>query len=120
MLYIENITRNTVLVERGRIADNFWTKFRGLMGVRHLPAGEGLLIPHCDSVHTHFMRMSIDVLYIDAHNRIVDVDPAMKPWRIGRKRRGAAAVLELPSGVAFQTQSTVGDQLRISKGDTSS
>ncbi|MEZ4725733.1 MAG: DUF192 domain-containing protein [Caldilineaceae bacterium] len=119
MLHIENVTRNTVLVEQGRVANNFWTKFRGLMGVRYLPAGGGLLIPHCDSVHTHFMRMSIDVLYLDIHNRIVDVDPAMKPWRIGRKRRDATAVLEVPSGTALHTQSVIGDQLRISKGGKS-
>lgn len=116
MLHIENITRNTVLVERGRVADNFWTKFRGLMGVRQLPEGDGLLITKCDNVHTHFMRMSIDVFYVDAHNCIVDIDPAMKTWRIGRRRNTAAFVIETPRGTALRTQSTVGDQLKISIG----
>lgn len=112
MLYVENTTRNTVLVQHGRVADNFWTKFRGLMGVRHLPPGDGLLIRDCDNVHTHFMRMSIDVLYVDAHHRIVGIDPALKSWRIGRKRPGAAFVIELPSGAA--AQSAIDDQLKIS------
>ena len=116
MLHVENVTRNTVLVAQGRVADNFWTKFRGLMGVRQLPEGDGLLITKCDNVHTHFMRMPIDIFYVDDHHCIVDIDPAMKTWRIGRRRSSAAFVLEVPSGTALRTQSTAGDQLKISVG----
>ena len=65
MLQVENLTRQTLLIKQGRVADNFWTKFRGLMGVRQLPEGDGLLITKCDNVHTHFMRMPIDVFYIN-------------------------------------------------------
>lgn len=116
MLHVENMTRQTVLIKQGRVADNFWTKFRGLMGVRELPEGDGLLITKCDNVHTHFMRMPIDVFYIDKHNRIVDIDPAMKTWRIGHKRTTASFVIEAPSGTANRTQSQVGDHLKISTG----
>lgn len=116
MLQVENLTRQTVLINQGRVADNFWTKFRGLMGVRQLPAGDGLLITHCDNVHTHFMRIPIDVFYVDAQHRIVDIDPAMQTWRIGRKRATASFVIEAPSGTANRTQSQVGDHLKISTG----
>ncbi|HRW04773.1 MAG TPA: DUF192 domain-containing protein [Caldilineaceae bacterium] len=114
MLRIDNLTRNTTVIEQGRVADNFLTKFRGLMGVRHLPQGDGLLITGCNSVHTHFMRIPIDVLYIDKHNRVVDIDPSMNAWRIGRARKSASYVLEVPSGTAERTGCTVGDQLLIS------
>lgn len=113
MLSVKNVTRNTMVVEQGRVADNFWTKFRGLMGVRQLPVGDGLLIEGCDSVHTHFMRMPIDVFYIDDKQRIVGIDAAMKSWRIGRRRPTASAVLEAPSGTAARTHSTIGDQLQL-------
>ena len=114
MLRIENLTRSTTLVEQGRVADNFFTKFRGLMGVPHLPAGDGLLIAGCNSVHTHFMRMPIDILYIDNDNRVVDIDPNMGTWRICRTRKAASSVVELPSGTTARTNCTVGDQLLIS------
>ncbi|MFZ4658383.1 MAG: DUF192 domain-containing protein [Caldilineaceae bacterium] len=116
MLQVENLTRQTMLISQGRVADNFWTKFRGLMGVRQLPEGDGLLITHCDNVHTHFMRIPIDVFYIDAQHQIVDIDPAMKTWRIGRKRTAATSVIEAPSGTANRTQSQVGDHLKILTG----
>lgn len=114
MLRIQNLTRNTTLVEQGRVADNFLSKFRGLMGVRHLPQGDGLLITGCNSVHTHFMRMPIDVLYVDENHRVVGMDAEMATWRIGRTRKGASAVIEVPSGTTTRTQCAVGDQLLIS------
>ncbi len=114
MLRIENLTQNTTLVEEGRAATNFLTKLRGLMGVRHLPAGTGLLIADCNSVHTHFMRIPIDVLYIDEQHRVVDMDLEMASWRIGRTRNGAKAVIEVPSGTATRTHCSIGDQLLIS------
>ncbi len=116
MLRIENLTRNTTLVAQGRVAENFFTKFRGLMGVRALPQGGGLLIPGCNSVHTHFMKMPIDILYVDDRHCVVDIDPAMAAWRIGRTRKNAAYVVELPSGTVAQTQCNVGDQLLVSVG----
>lgn len=114
MLRIDNLTRNTTLIEQGRVADNFLTKFRGLMGVGHLPQGDGLLITGCNSVHTHFMRMPIDVLYIDNHDRVVDIDAEMATWRIGRARKAASYVVEVPGGTAERTGCSVGDQLLIS------
>ena len=114
MLRVENLTRKTTVVKEGRIAGNFLTKFRGLMGVRHLPEGSGLLITGCNSVHTHFMRIPIDVLYVDESHRVVDLDPQMATWRIGRTRKGATSVIEIPSGTATRTQCAIGDQLLIS------
>ncbi|MCB0062053.1 MAG: DUF192 domain-containing protein [Caldilineaceae bacterium] len=114
MLRIENLTRQTTLVAQGRVADNFLTKFRGLMGVRELPDGDGLLITGCNSVHTHFMRIPIDVLYVDAQHRVVGIDPEMATWRIGRTHKAATAVIEMPSGTATRTQCAIGDQLLIS------
>ena len=63
-LQIENVTRGILVVTRGRSADNFFTRFKGLMGAPCLAAGEGLLILPCNSIHTHFMRFPIDVLYV--------------------------------------------------------
>jgi uncharacterized membrane protein (UPF0127 family) len=65
MLRVENQTRGVVLVERGRVADNFWTRFRGLIGVRNLPPGDGLAIVPCNGVHCMFMSIPIDVVYVD-------------------------------------------------------
>ncbi len=113
MLSVENLTRGTALVERGRVADNIWTRFRGLMGERSLPAGDGMLITPCTSVHCMFMSIPIDVVYCDRGDRVIAVDAALKPWRIGTLHRGVHHVLELPAGQAAATGTLPGDQLSV-------
>ena len=114
MLRVENLTRKSILVDKGHVADTAWQRFKGLMGVRHLVEGDGLLIEPCDSIHTHFMRIAIDVIYLDAKHHIVHIDPAMQPWRIGRRHKTARYVLELPSGTALKSNTAIGDQLKLS------
>jgi uncharacterized membrane protein (UPF0127 family) len=110
---VENLTRGATLVTAGRVADNYWTQLRGLIGHRPLEPGEGLLIPRCNSVHTHFMRFPIDVLFVDRDHQVVAVTDTMKPWRFGRIHRRASYVIELPSGTVAGTGTRPGDQLRV-------
>ena len=113
MLQVENLTRGVALVTRGRVADNYFARLRGLIGVRNLPAGEGLLIAPCNQVHCMFMSIPIDVIYIGRDDRVLSVDHSMRPWTFGRLVRGAKRVLELPAGTAKATGTVNGDQLRI-------
>jgi uncharacterized membrane protein (UPF0127 family) len=113
MLQVENKTRNVSLVSKGRVANNFFTRLRGLVGVKNLPAGDGLLIQPCNQIHCMFMSIPIDVLYIGSDGRVLAVDVAMRPWAMGRMIRGAKSVLELPAGTIAATGTTIGDQLQI-------
>ena len=110
-LQIDNLTRNSSLVTAGRVADGFWTRFVGLMGAKGLAGGEGLLLTRCNSIHTHFMRFPIDVLYVSRELAVVHVDRAMAPWCFGRIHRGSHFVVELPDGAAEGTE--VGDVLAV-------
>jgi hypothetical protein len=113
MLRVKNVTRNTLLIKEGRVADTIWRRLRGLIGVRQMLPGDGILISPCHSIHTHFMSIPIDVLYVDKHHRIVHIDKNMQTWRFGRWHRHAQYVLEVPSGVADQSHAAIGDQLNI-------
>ena len=84
---------------RARVADSFWSRGVGLLGRRSLPPAEGLLIRPCSSVHTLFMRFTIDVVYLDEAWRVVKVVHRLKPWRFSAGR-GAKMVLELQGGEA--------------------
>lgn len=108
---IINATRGCVLVSSGRIADNYWTRLRGLIGAQPLAPGEGLLISPCTSVHTHFMGFPIDVLYVNGDHEIVDIDANLAPWRFGRFYKRVRYVVELPAGTAEETGTAVGDRL---------
>lgn len=81
------------------------------MGARSLEPGEGLLIRPCNSIHTHFMRFPIDVLYVSRADRVIAIDENMGPWRFGRIQRGARYVVELPAGTVAATGTEVGDKV---------
>lgn len=113
MLHVNNLSKNVTLVDGGRVADNRWTRLKGLIGVKELPPGDGLLITPCSGVHCMFMSIPIDVLYVDDGDRVVAVDAHMKPNAIGRPKKGSRYVIELPAGTAHQTGTDVGDQLQV-------
>ena len=98
------------LVCRARVASSFLARFRGLMLTASLEPGTGLLFPRTSSVHTHFMRYPIDVVFLDADGRVVSIRPSLRPWRFA-SARGARSVLELPPGEAARVGLSEGDVL---------
>jgi uncharacterized membrane protein (UPF0127 family) len=110
---VQNQTRRTFLITRGRLARTFWARFKGLMRHPGLAEGEGLILKGEKSIHTFFMRFPIDVVYADRSWQVVYLDPAMMPNRIGPLVIRAAYVLEMPVGVIQTTGTAVGDQLTV-------
>ncbi len=78
-------------------ADNFVDRLAGYM-FRSRPHKEGFLFEPAPAIHTFFMRFRLDVIFLDADNRIIRIYRDLAPWRhtafIFRSRR----TLELPAG----------------------
>ena len=108
---VTNLTRNTLLAVRALRAATFASRFKGLMGVASLPVGEGLHIEPCTGIHTFFMRLPIDAIFLDASLQIVEVCHAMAPWRMSRIYPNARSVLEIPAGVSLASRTVPGDRL---------
>ncbi len=110
---IVNQTRNRVLAERAELARSFWARGRGLMGRTSLPESYALIIYPELSIHTFFMRIPIDVLFVDRDNRVVKLREAMPPSRpfAGVAPWHGRYVIEMPAGVIQATGTAVGDQL---------
>jgi uncharacterized membrane protein (UPF0127 family) len=100
----------TVVCAECRVARSFFARLRGLMAAARLPAGSGLLLPRTRSVHTHFMRFPIDVVFLDADNRIVSITASLRPWRAAASKR-ARAVLELAANECERLGLREGDVL---------
>lgn len=83
---LRNAQTDTIALPRVRLADNFWSRFRGLQLVRSLPENEGLLFVTGSesrtntSIHMFFMFFAIAVVWLDASGKVVDTCLA-KPWR---------------------------------------
>lgn len=68
-----------------------------------------LLIPKCSAVHTWFMRVPIDIVFLDDAGIVVSIRESVRPWRVRLGPSRATAVLELPGGHARQIGLVVGD-----------
>jgi uncharacterized protein len=98
--------------ERCLLAETPLTRLKGLLGRDHLKQGEGLLLRPASSIHTFFMRFSIDVVWLDRDLRVLEVTHDLRPWRTAA-RREAKGALELPAGQAAALGLAPGDRLAL-------
>lgn len=111
---VTNGTKQTLLADDASDADTFFSRFKGLMGVTDFPMGRGLHILPCTSIHTFFMKVPIDALFLDRERIVVSVYHALRPWRMSRFHPRAHSVLELPAGTALASRTEAGDRLEFS------
>jgi len=97
-----------VICSRCEIADSPLRRMRGLLGRDSLESDQGMLFRPAGSIHTFFMRFSIDVVFCDRELRVLGVERALRPWRMAG-RRGAKVVVELSPGAAGAVET--GDRL---------
>jgi uncharacterized membrane protein (UPF0127 family) len=110
---ITNIENDAVLASKARIADNFFTRLKGLIGKKTMSDGEALIISPCSMVHCVGMKMKIDVLFVTDSGKIIKIIAAMYPGQISPYVRKARYVVELPAGQAAQTETKEGDRIKL-------
>jgi uncharacterized membrane protein (UPF0127 family) len=103
-----------VLADEADLADTSAKRRTGLLKHTELQLGEALWIVPCESVHSFFMKFTIDVLYLDRVKKVRGVRHEMKPWRLSACLP-AHSVLELPAGLVAKTGTQKGDQLAFEK-----
>jgi uncharacterized protein len=103
-----------VVAERVERAVTVRARLRGLLGRTSLPEGEALVIEPCTSIHTFFMRFTIDAAFLARDGRVVRAIRDLRPWRATRVYPSAALVVELPAGTLRRAQVAEGDALSFS------
>jgi uncharacterized protein len=114
---IRNLTRGTVVATRAEVAESPRRRLVGLMGRRSWMGADGLLIRPCNAVHTCFMRMPIDVLFVARDGVVVDLAPDRRPWRVGPLVWRACWVLELPTGAIAASATRLDYRLLVESAD---
>ena len=110
VIQIATAEDKTVL-ENVIIADTFYLRLKGLMGKKTLNEQQGLLIKPCNSIHTFFMKMNIDIAFLDKENTIVALYKDMRPWKISKIHINSNFVIEGNSGSLSELK--IGDKIKI-------
>ena len=92
------------------LANGFISRFRGLMGKTTLPPDFSLILTPCSSIHMAFMKIPLDIAYLDKEGVVIALQWDLKPWKIGEIHKGAYSVLEAPVGGILR-QLKIGDRV---------
>jgi uncharacterized protein len=109
-----NKTRESFLAFDVVRADTHFSRLKGLMGKLVLKPNQGLWVLPSNGIHTIGLRFAIDLIYLDANDRVIQVIESFGTFRIGPLRMDCASVLELPTRTIYHSQTQVGDELLIS------
>jgi uncharacterized membrane protein (UPF0127 family) len=101
----------TVLLDRVCFARRLTTRVRGLIGRTSLERGEGLAFRE-KSIHMLFMRMSLDIVFVDRDLTVVKLVERLRPWRFAACA-SSRYVLEIAPGDVERLGLGIGDRLRL-------
>jgi uncharacterized membrane protein (UPF0127 family) len=115
MLELRNKTQNDQLIAAHvEVAEAFLARLVGLLGRSQMPTSSALWIHSCNSIHTWFMKFSLDLIFVDRDLKVVRIYEGVSPFRIIWPIWSARSVFELPAG-SLKQQPTIhlGDQLYV-------
>ena len=112
-LRIENAAKGARVADRARLANRFWSRLIGLLSRSRLSVGEGLVLAPGNAIHTLFMRMAIDVIFVDKNGEVTKTAVNVRPFRMVMCPLRTRYTLELPVGVIEQTGTAVGDRIEF-------
>lgn len=102
---LENVSKKKKIIERVRIAESFYAKFKGLMFESRKRFDYALVFDmlaesklSC-TIHMLFVFFPIDVIFLDEDKRVVDIARNLKPFKLSyTPKKAARYFVELPLG----------------------
>jgi hypothetical protein len=104
------LLRDGDVLAAAEVAEGLGQRSKGLLGRSRYEGA--MVLPRTRSVHTLGMHFAIDVAFCDRDMLVVGV-VTMKPWRMGRPRRGGRSVIEAEAGAFERWGLRVGDTLEL-------
>ena len=77
-----------------KVCNNIFNRFLGLMFKKNIDYG--LCFPKCNSIHTFFMKIPIDVIMTDKNYNILYIFNNLKPNKIILPKKNIYYTFELP------------------------
>ena len=106
------VSENKTLLNKLTIATSFKSRAIGLIGCKNLPIDNGVWFPKTNWVHTSFMSIEIEVIYLDKKMKVVKLHK-LKPWRFPKPVLKANSVIEVSAQFINHHKIQIGDELRV-------
>ncbi len=103
-----------IILPHLEVADTFVRRLVGLQFRRSLAQNAGILISPCSSIHTCFMRFSIDVWMLDRQGVVLKFKRGVRPWTFVIAPRGTHSILETATNSISLFE---GQQIAVRSGD---
>jgi uncharacterized membrane protein (UPF0127 family) len=116
-LCVFNRNRESFLALRVAPADTSLLRLEGLLGRIRLKPQDGIWLVPSRGIHTFGMLFAIDLIYLNAANRVIHLVEQLGPFRISPIRIKCASILELPSRAIYSSNTRIGDDLLICTPD---
>ena len=113
MAQLFNKSKNIILLKDLKVATDFFSRVKGLIGYKQLTSGSGIWFPQCNWIHTFFMSISIDVIYLDRNMKVSRLEKKLKPWKIFFPIFQAHSVIETKAGFITHHLVEIGDVLDV-------
>ncbi len=113
---IFNATRKTRLADDYVLCESVQSKAKGLMFSKESYVKKNALLFTFDSerfqsLHMMFVFYAIDVLFLDAKSRVVDMKEKFVPFMIYNSLKKSKYVIELPKRTISKTRTKIGDYI---------
>lgn len=105
---IYNLSKKKYISKAPVFARSLLARARGMIG-RDFVNFDAMIFENCNSIHTMFMSIDLDILFIDRENRICAIRENLKPWHVCARCATARTVIELPPGTVKTTGTDTGD-----------
>ncbi len=93
-----------VNVETINHADSYYKRLMGYMFQKKPLKSEVTIFDRCNSIHTFNMRFNLDILFLDAQNKVIKKVLSVPPCRLLPPVKGATKVAEAPEGLFTQIE----------------
>lgn len=99
---IKNISKKKKIISSHRIADNMFSRAKGLMFSRQKDFDYGLIFDLeretkiGASIHMFFVFFPINLVFLDSNKRIIDLKLGLKPWQMTKPKTKCRYIIELP------------------------
>lgn len=109
---IYNLSKKKIISHSTVFADSMPGRLRGMI-LRSFTDFDAMVFMKCNAVHTFFMSIPLDIIFLDTHNKILKCENSVPPWRPVISESGAFATIELPAGIIEATGTETGDILDL-------